>query len=86
MKERLRPFLIDLNHLKKHFAVDSGMDPERGLILRFRPDDMKRALDVITNHYDIQGDERIARHMFALNHLLERAGPPDGYVPSHKLS
>ena len=84
-KERLKPFMSDLGQLKKHFALDSGLDPERGLVLRFRAEEMKRAIEVVMYHYEIQGDERIARHMFALTHLIDRAGPPGGYVPSNKL-
>lgn len=86
MRDRLKPFIADLNDLRRHFAVDAGLDKERGLVLRFRAEDMKKAIDVMIHHYEIQGDERIARHMFALTHLIDRAGPPGGYVPSNKLT
>lgn len=84
-RESLKPLRDDLDHLKKHFAIDPGFDPARGLVLRFRAEDMKKAVDVIMHHYEIQTDQRIARHMFALSHLIDRAGGPGGYVPSHKL-
>lgn len=86
MRERLTPFIIDMNHLRKHFAVDAGMDEERGLVLRFRAEDMKKALDVMVHHYEIQKDERIARHMFALSHLIDRSGGEAGYTLANRLN
>lgn len=86
IEARVMPLVRDINHLKQHFAVDAGMDPERGLVLRFRAEDMKKALGIMIHHYDMQADERIARHMFAISHLIDRSGGPDGYTLAHRLS
>ena len=85
--ERLTPFQRDMNHLKQRqeCAIDLGMDSERGIVLRFHAEDMNEALSIMIEHYEIDADERIARHMHALNHLIERTGGDSGYRPAHEL-
>ena len=84
--ERLDPFVHDLNRLKEQYAIDAGVDPRRGLVLRFMAGDMKTALDVLVDHYDIKSDTQIARHMYALYHLIDRSGGTVGhYTPANEL-
>ena len=83
--ERFLPFHVEIERLKHDRAITNGEYPKRGYILQFRADHMHEAMKDLVERYDIGHDERIARHLNTLHHLIDRAGSEAGYRPRCEL-